>query len=601
MSSMQGKNIRNFSIIAHIDHGKSTLADRLLEYTHTLAPRQLREQTLDTMDLERERGISIKAHTIRLTYKAEDGEKYILNLIDTPGHVDFTYEVSRSLAACEGALLLIDAVQGVEAQTIANLSLAQERRLKIIPVINKIDLPLANPSRVKDQLEKLEGVEPEEAILASAKEGRGVKEILEAIVKRIPPPSFLPSLPLKALIFDSVFDIHRGVVGYIRILEGKIRPEMRIKVMSTGMEFKVEEVGVFKLRRIPTQMLTSGEVGYFIANVRNIADLRVGDTITDADNPTLHPFPGYKKPKPTVLCGLYPAEGESFAHLKGALEKLSLNDSSLIFRPETSPVLGGGFRCGFLGLLHKDIVQERLEREFGIKLITTAPNVLYRVTKQKGEIIEVDNPAKFPSNEKIEKVEEPYIKANIITPSQYLGAIFELLEKKRGKFLDMRYFDSSRVIIVYKIPLSEVAANFYDQLKSVSQGYASFDYEHLGYEEGELVKMDILINGKALDALSLIVHKDKAYFRGKRLVQRLKEVIPRQLFPVSLQAALGKRIIARETIPALRKDVTAPLYGGDVTRKRKLLERQKKGKKRMRKFGKVNIPQEAFMAILETE
>jgi len=599
MSSIQEKNIRNFSIIAHIDHGKSTLADRFLEYTHTLPSRQLREQTLDTMDLERERGITIKAHTIRLAYQAEDGEEYILNLIDTPGHVDFSYEVSRALAACEGVLLLIDAVQGVEAQTIANLYLAKERNLRIIPVINKMDLPLANPSRVKDQLKKLGGVDPEETILVSAKEGTGIKDVLEAIVKKIPPPPFLPSLPLKALIFDSIFDIHRGVVGYIRLLEGKIRPEMRIKVMSTGREFRVEEVGIFKLKRIPIPMLISGEVGYFIANIKNIADLRVGDTITDADNPTSRPFPGYKKPKPTVLCGLYPAEGENYENLKGALEKLALNDSSFTFRSESSPMLGGGFRCGFLGLLHKEIVQERLEREFGTKLIATAPTVLYRITKQGGEVVEVDNPAKFPSYEKIEKVEEPYIKTTIITPAQYLGSIFELLERKRGKFLDMHYLDSSRVILIYKVPLQEVAVDFYDRLKSASQGYASFDYEHLGFEPGELVKMDILINGKPLDALSLIVHKDNAYHKGKILVQRLKEVIPRQLFPIALQAALGKRIIARETVPALRKDVTAPLYGGDITRKRKLLERQKKGKKRMRKFGKVNIPQEAFIAILE--
>ncbi|MEA3485418.1 MAG: translation elongation factor 4, partial [Candidatus Aerophobetes bacterium] len=515
---MQEKNIRNFSIIAHIDHGKSTLADRLLEYTHTLPSRQLREQTLDTMDLERERGISIKAHTIRFAYQAEDGEKYILNLIDTPGHVDFSYEVSRSLAACEGVLLLIDAVQGVEAQTIANFYLAQERNLRIISVINKMDLPLANPSRVKNQLKKLEGIDPDEAILVSAKEGKGVKDVLEAIVKKFSPPAFLPSLPLKALIFDSLFNVHRGVVGYIRILEGKIRPEMRIKVMSTGREFKVEEVGIFKLKRIPTGMLISGEVGYFIANVKNIADLRVGDTITNTDNPTPRPFPGYKPPKPTVLCGLYPAEEESFTHLKGALEKLALNDSSFTFRPDSSPVLGGGFRCGFLGLLHKEIVQERLEREFRIKLIATAPNVLYRITRQGGEVVEVDNPAKFPSHEKIEKVEEPYIKVSIITPSQYLGGIFKLLEKKRGKFLDMHYLDSSQVILVYKVPLSEAAVNFHDRLKSASQGYASFDSEHLGFEPGELVKMDILINGKSLDALSLVVHKDNAYYKGKTIV-----------------------------------------------------------------------------------
>lgn len=598
---MERKNIRNFSIIAHIDHGKSTLADRLLEYTHTLPLRKLKEQTLDTMDLERERGISIKAHTIRLTYWYKKKNHFLLNLIDTPGHVDFSYEVSRALAACEGTLLLVDAVQGVEAQTIANLYLAQKRKLVIIPVINKIDLPLANPERVKDQLKKLGLFNSSQAILASAKEGKGIREVLEAIIKKIPPPIYHPNSSLKALIFDSLFDVHRGVVGYIRVIEGTIKPGMKIQVMSSGKQFKVEEVGILELKRVPVEKLESGEVGYFIANVKNISDLTVGDTITQSDNPTSYPLPGYKKPKPMVLCGVYPAEGEKFENLKIALKKLKLNDPALSFQPETSPTLGPGFRCGFLGLLHKEIVQERLEREFELKLITTAPNVVYRLLKSNGEIIQVNNPSKFPSRGKIEMVEEPYIKASIITTQQYLGNIFELLEKRRGKFLDMRWLDTSRVLLLYKIPLSEIAMKFYDELKSVSQGYASFDYKYIGYKEAKLVKLKVLVNGKPLDVLSLITHKEKAYPKAKALAKRLKEVIPKHQFPIPIQVATGGKIIARETIPALRKDVTAPLYGGDVTRKNKLLERQKKGKKRMRMFGKVSIPQEAFLTVLETD
>jgi len=599
---MRKKNIRNFSIIAHIDHGKSTLADRLLEYTHTLSSRELKEQTLDTMDLERERGITIKAHTITLTYKTADGKTYFLNLIDTPGHVDFSYEVSRALAACEGTLLLIDAVQGVEAQTIANLYLAQQRKLTIIPVINKIDLPLSNPEKVKNQLLKL-GISTKgsEVILASAKNGTGVPEIIEAIIQRIPAPLDLSHLPLKALIFDSIFDNHRGVIGYIRVFEGIIKPGMKILVMSSKKEFKVEEVGILRLKRVPSDKLESGEVGYFIANVKNISDLRVGDTITEADNPTSEPFPGYKEPKPMVFCGIYPAEEETFSRLKIALDKLKLNDPSFTYEPENSPVLGPGFRCGFLGLLHKEIVQERLEREFDLSLVTTAPNVIYRLLKSNGEIVEVDNPSKFPSDKKIEMVEEPYVKGSIITAQEYMGAIFELLEKRRGQFLDMRWIDSSRVLLLYKIPLAEIATKFYDELKSISRGYATFDYEYIGYEEGELVKLDVLVNGRIVDALSAIVHKDKAYPKARALAKKLKELIPRHQFPVPIQVAIGKRVIARETIPALRKDVTAPLYGGDVTRKKKLLERQKEGKKRMRKFGKVNIPQRAFMAIIEAE
>jgi len=596
---MDQKNIRNFSIIAHIDHGKSTLADRLLEYTHTLSPRELKEQTLDTMDLERERGITIKAHTITLTYRARNGEQYLLNLIDTPGHVDFSYEVSRALAACEGTLLLVDAAQGVEAQTIANLYLAQKRKLTIIPVINKIDLPLANPERVKSQLQKL-GLSTD-VILTSARDGTGIPEVLEAIVKEIPPPRQANHLPLKALIFDSFFDTHRGVIGYIRVFEGIIKPGMKIVVMSSGKEFKVEEVGILKLKRYPTQNLQSGEVGYFIANVKNISDLRVGDTLTEKGNSTARPLPGYRQPKPVVFCGIYPAEGESFERLKNALNKLKLNDPSFTFQSESSPVLGPGFRCGFLGLLHKEIVQERLEREFDLNLVTTAPNVIYHVLTADGKIMEVDNPSKFPSNRKIEVVEEPCIKANIITHQEYLGAIFDLLEKKRGDFLDLRWLDKSRVLLLYKLPLAEVATRFYDELKSVTRGYASFDYEHAGYQETELVKLDVLVNGKVLDALSLIVHKNKAYSTSRTLAKRLKELIPRHQFAIPIQIAIGKRVIARETIPALRKDVTAPLYGGDVTRKKKLLERQKEGKKRMKRFGNVNIPQQAFLAALEVE
>lgn len=594
------KEIRNFSIIAHIDHGKSTLADRLLEYTHTIPSRQLREQTLDTMDLERERGISIKAHTISLLYRPRESKEYILNLIDTPGHVDFSYEVSRSLSACEGTLLLIDAAQGVEAQTLANLYLARQRKLRIIPVINKVDLPVANPPRVMDQLRKLEGIDPEEAILASAKDGRGVKEILEAIIKRIPPPPLLPQAPLRALIFDSFFDPHRGPVAYIRIFEGKVKPGMNIKVMSSGREFKVEEVGIIKLKRIPTPELTSGEVGYIITNMKRPKDLKIGDTMTEARRPTASSCLGFREPKPMVLCGLYPADEEKFENLEKALSKLKLNDSSLSFRGESSPALGTGFRCGFLGLLHKEIVQERLEREFNLNLITTAPNVRYRLVMKTGETLEIDSPGDFPSQEKIKTVEEPHIRATIITPQEYLGPIFKLLEKRRGKFLDINWLDNIRVRLSYHIPLGEVAMGFHDQLKSVSQGYASFDYDHSGYQEADLTKLEILVNGKSLPSLSSVVHREGAYLKGKNLISRLKMVIPPQLFPIPLQAMVDRRIIARETIPALRKDVTAPLYGGDITRKRKLLERQKKGKKRMRKFGEVNIPQEAFLIFLET-
>jgi len=599
---MVQKNIRNFSIIAHIDHGKSTLADRLLEYTHTISPRELKEQTLDTMDLEREKGITIKAHTITLNYQAKNKKKYLLNLIDTPGHVDFNYEVSRALAACEGTLLVVDAVQGIEAQTIANFYLAQQRRLIVIPIINKIDLPLANPERVKTQLQKLGlSTNSPSPILASAKKGTSIPEIIETIISCIPPPHHKNQSPLKALIFDSFFDSHRGVVGYIRVFEGIIKPGMKIIVMSSKKEFKVEEVGILKLKRYPTQNLQSGEIGYFIANMKNISDARIGDTVTGIDNPTSEPFPGYRQPKPVVFCGMYPAEGESFDRLKNALQKLRLNDPSFSFQPESSSVLGPGVHCGFLGLLHKEIIQERLEREFDLDLVTTAPNVIYRLLNSKGEILEVNNPSKFPSNKKVELVEEPYIKVNIITHQEYLGVIFELLEKKRGQFLDTRWLDTSRVLLIYKVPLAEIAIKFYDELKSISRGYASFDYQHAGYQEAELVKLNVLVNGKVLDALSVIVYKQKAYSKARALAKKLKQLIPRHQFTVPIQVAMGSKIIARESISALKKDVTAPLYGGDITRKRKLLERQKKGKKRLRRFGNVSIPQQAFLAILETE
>lgn len=596
---MKEGRIRNFSLIAHIDHGKSTLADRILEYTQTLPPREIREQTLDTMDLERERGITIKAHTIRLLYRTKKGEEYILNLVDTPGHVDFTYEVSRSLASTEGCVLLVDGVQGVEAQTVANLNLAKERNLVIIPAISKIDLPLANPSRVKKQLEEL-GVNPDEVILTSGKNGTGVEELLEAIVERIPPPPSLSHHPLKALIFDSLYDSHRGIVGYIRIFEGKIRPGMEIKPMSTGKVFRVEEVGIFKLKREPRGVLSSGEIGYFISNLKDIREFRVGDTITLAARPTSFAFPGYREPKPMVLCGFYPASEESFDRLKNALFKLKLNDASFTFKQEFSPLLGMGFRLGFLGLLHKDIIQERLEREYGLKIVSTSPHVLYRIRKKDDSWVEVNNLEKFPPLAEIKEIEEPWIKGIIFTPQEYVGRIMRLAEEKRGKLLEIKWTEGGKVNLTYKFPLAEVALGFYDRLKSVSQGYASFDYEWLGFEKEDLVKLEVLVNGKVLPALSFIVHRKKAYRTGKKLLERLKEVIPRELFRVTLQARAQGKIISREDIPALRKDVTAPLYGGDVTRKRKLLERQREGKKRMRKFGKVSIPQEAFMAVLES-
>ena len=593
------KRVRNFALIAHIDHGKSTLADRLLEITDALPPREMREQVLDSMELEQEKGITIKAHTVRLIYKAKDNNEYILNLIDTPGHVDFTYEVSRSLAACEGALLIVDASQGVEAQTLSNTYLALENDLVLIPVINKIDLPNADIQRTQEQLKSLLGFNHEEILLISAKHGKGVEEVLESIIKRIPPPKGEIDAPLKALIFDSWFDTYRGAIVLIRIIDGIIKPDMKIKLMSTGASYTVEEIGVLTPKPKKVQMLKAGEVGYLIAGIKELSHTRIGDTITEEENPTSTPFPGFREVKPMVFASLFPVEGTTYLMLRDALQKLRLNDASLQFEPENSPVLGAGFRCGFLGLLHREIIQERLEREFDLNLISTAPNVQYRIRTKDGRVIEVNNPSNFPSPEKIEKIEEPYITAYIITPDNYLGNILKLVESRRGEQKGLEYIGPKRVLLTYDLPLNEIIFDFYNQLKSVSHGYASLDYQFSGYKESSLVKIDLLINKQKVDALSIIVHKDKAYHKAKALLNKLKEVIPRQLFEVTLQAAIGKRVIAKEVIKALRKDVTAKLYGGDFTRKMKLLEKQKKGKKRMKKIGKVNIPQEAFLEILK--
>lgn len=593
------KNIRNFSIIAHIDHGKSTLADRLLELTGALSSREMMEQVLDSMDLERERGITIKAHAVRLKYTAEDGSSYILNLIDTPGHVDFSYEVSRSLASCEGSLLIVDATQGVEAQTLANAYLAIENNHEIIPVINKIDLPSAEPDRVKAQIEDAVGIDCSDAILASAKEGKGIKEILEAIVKRIPPPKGSDESPLKALIFDSWFDNYQGVVVLVRVFDGVIKPAMKIKFMATNKVYEVSKVGVFTPKMQEISQLSAGEAGYVIAGIKNVSDTKIGDTITDANNPADKPLAGYKEIKPMVFCGLYPVETHQYEDLKAALEKLRLNDSSFSFEPETSSALGFGFRCGFLGLLHMEIIKERLEREFELSLISTAPTVIYKVTDMSNKEIYVDNPSSLP--ERFLKIEEPYVKVTIFVPQAYIGQILELCQEKRGTQKDFNYISQDRIIVTYELPLNEILWDFYDRLKSVSKGYASMDYEFIGYKESNLVKLDMMLNGEPIDALSLIVHKDKAYYKGRHIAEKLREVIPRQLFEIAIQAAIGGKIIARESVKALRKNVLAKCYGGDITRKRKLLEKQKEGKKKMKQVGKVELPQEAFLSVLQVK
>ncbi|HZH61384.1 MAG TPA: translation elongation factor 4 [Metabacillus sp.] len=593
--------IRNFSIIAHIDHGKSTLADRILEKTSALTQREMKDQLLDSMDLERERGITIKLNAVQLKYKAKDGEEYTFHLIDTPGHVDFTYEVSRSLAACEGAVLVVDAAQGIEAQTLANVYLALDNDLEILPVINKIDLPSADPERVRQEIEDVIGLDASEAVLASAKAGIGIEEILEQVVEKVPAPQGDPEGPLKALIFDSLYDAYRGVVAYIRVVEGTVKVGQKIKMMATGKEFEVTEVGVFNPKPVQLKELNVGDVGFLTAAIKNVGDTRVGDTITDAKNGATEALPGYRKLNPMVFCGLYPIDTAKYNDLREALEKLELNDSSLQFEPETSQALGFGFRCGFLGLLHMEIIQERIEREFKIDLITTAPSVIYDVYLTDGEKIQVDNPANMPDPQKIDHIEEPYVKAAIMVPNDYVGAVMELCQKKRGNFIDMQYLDEIRVNINYEIPLSEIVYDFFDQLKSNTKGYASFDYELIGYKTSTLVKMDILLNGEKIDALSFIVHRDSSYDRGKIIVEKLKELIPRQQFEVPIQAAIGQKIVARSTIKAMRKNVLAKCYGGDISRKRKLLEKQKEGKKRMKQVGSVEVPQEAFMAVLRMD
>ncbi|MDK6553582.1 translation elongation factor 4 [Enterococcus faecalis] len=600
MKARQEK-IRNFSIIAHIDHGKSTLADRILEKTNTVSSREMQDQLLDSMDLERERGITIKLNAIELNYTAKDGETYTFHLIDTPGHVDFTYEVSRSLAACEGAVLVVDAAQGIEAQTLANVYLALDNDLEILPVINKIDLPAADPERVRTEIEDVIGIDASEAVLASAKAGIGIEDILEQVVEYVPAPSGDIEAPLKALIFDSIYDSYRGVVLNIRVIDGVVRPGDKIQMMSNGKTFDVTEVGVFSPKPIARDYLMVGDVGYITASIKTVQDTRVGDTVTLADNPAAEALPGYRKMNPMVYCGLYPIDTSRYNDLREALEKLQLNDAALQFEPETSQALGFGFRCSFLGLLHMDVVQERLEREFNLELITTAPSVIYHVNKTDGTTVVVDNPAEFPEPVTIESVEEPYVKAQIMVPNDYVGAVMELSQRKRGEFITMDYLDDYRVNVVYEIPLSEIVFDFFDKLKSSTKGYASLDYEMAGYRTSRLVKMDILLNAEKVDALSFIVHRDFAFERGKAIVEKLKKLIPRQQFEVPVQAAIGQKIVARSDIKALRKNVLAKCYGGDVSRKRKLLEKQKEGKKRMKQIGSVEVPQEAFMAVLKMD
>ena len=601
MQSNRQSKIRNLSIVAHIDHGKSTLADRLLEITGTLTKREMEEQVLDNMEIERERGITIKSQAARLVYRREDGEEYILNLIDTPGHVDFTYEVSRSLAACEGALLVVDATQGIEAQTLANCYLALDNDLEIAPIINKIDLPSARPDEVKEEIEDVIGIEAEDAPMISAKTGLNVEDVLETIIEKIPAPNGDEEAPLKALIFDSYYDSYKGVVCYVRILDGKVKAGTKIKLMNTNKVYDVVEVGVFTPKLFSTAELMAGDVGYITASIKNVADARVGDTITESERPTEHALPGYKKAVPMVYSGIYPVDGAKYDELREALEKLQINDAALDFEPETSIALGFGFRCGFLGLLHMEIIQERIEREFNLDIITTAPSVIYKVTKTNGETIDLTNPTNLPEPTEIDSMEEPIVKASVIAPTEYVGAIMDLCQERRGVYIDMQYLEETRVCINYDIPLNEIVYDFFDTLKSRTRGYASFDYEFKGYTKTELVKLDILLNGDVVDALSMIVPKERAYHKGRGIAEKLKEIIPRQMFEVPIQAAVGSKVIARETVKAMRKDVLAKCYGGDISRKKKLLEKQKEGKKRMRQVGSVEVPQEAFMAVLKVD
>ena len=601
MTDVPVSRIRNFSIIAHIDHGKSTLADRMLQVTNTVAQRQMKEQFLDNMDLERERGITIKLQAARMNYRASDGQDYVLNLIDTPGHVDFSYEVSRSLAACEGALLVVDASQGVEAQTLANVYLALENDLEIIPVLNKIDLPGAEPERVAQEIEDVVGLDCSGVIKASAKAGIGIDEILESIVHLVPPPSDTVDQPLRALIFDSYYDAYRGVIVYFRVMDGRVKTGDRIRLMASGKEFDIDELGVLSPNQIQVDELHAGEVGYIAAAIKTVEDARVGDTITLAEAPTKQPLPGYTEAKPMVFCGLFPTDADQYEDLRDALEKLKLNDAALSYEPETSTAMGFGFRCGFLGLLHMEIVQERLEREYNLDLITTAPSVVYRITTVEGEVVEIDNPSQLPPPQQREKIEEPYIQVEMITPEEYVGALMDLCQTRRGEFKDMKYFTPTRTTLIYELPLAEVVTDFFDQLKSRSRGYASMEYQLIGYRENTLVRLDLLVNGDSVDSLAMIVHRDKAYYVGRALVEKLKELIPRHQFKIPLQAAIGSKIIASEHIPALRKDVLAKCYGGDISRKKKLLQKQAKGKKRMKAIGTVDVPQEAFMAVLQLE